>query len=152
VDAAVAVKSTDTHAVEQLESFCDGIKFVTPPHGIRPALFTEIAQAMREKLVVIRDMSQTFGELRKTTRGRRVSVTGLNTHLSDFEFLERISAGAFGRVYLARKRSTQALVAIKAIRRSEVNLKNQVRLVSDERDIMMKLNSPFMVHFCTILF
>jgi hypothetical protein len=151
VDAAIGVKSTDAHAAEQLESFCNGIKFFTPPNGVRPALLTEIAQAMQEKLLVIRDMLRTFGELRKTTRSRRLSLTGLNTHLSDFEFIERISAGAFGRVYLARKKSTQALVAVKAIRRSEVNLKNLVRIVSDECDIMMKLNSPFMVHFCMFL-
>jgi serine/threonine protein kinase len=48
---------------------------------------------------------------------------------SDFEIIKPISKGAFGRVFLARKKTTGDRYAIKIMRKSDMIRKNQVERV-----------------------
>jgi len=79
--------------------------------------------------------------------------------ISDFEILKPISRGAYGRVYLTRKKSTNDIYAIKVIKKQYLynhknvgkTLTNQQDLVA-ERTIMKMLmdnneQSPFIVNF-----
>ncbi|KAI0244504.1 hypothetical protein L0F63_000768 [Massospora cicadina] len=63
--------------------------------------------------------------------------------ISDFEILKPISRGAFGRVYLARKKATRDLFAIKVIRKDDMIRKNMVREVMTERNVMSLASMPF---------
>ena len=62
-----------------------------------------------------------------------------------FEILKPISRGAFGRVYLARKRATGDLFAIKVMRKVDLIRKNMVQSVKNERNILAMANNPFVV-------
>ncbi|KAK4942256.1 rim15, signal transduction response regulator [Elasticomyces elasticus] len=57
--------------------------------------------------------------------------------IKDFEVVKPISKGAFGSVYLAKKKSTGEYFAIKVLRKSDMVAKNQVTNVKAERAIMM---------------
>ena len=57
--------------------------------------------------------------------------------IKDFEVIKPISRGAFGSVYLAKKRITGDYFAIKVLRKSDMVAKNQVTNVKAERAIMM---------------
>ncbi|KIV95461.1 hypothetical protein PV10_03115 [Exophiala mesophila] len=57
--------------------------------------------------------------------------------IKDFEVVKPISRGAFGSVYLAKKKSTGEYFAIKVLRKSDMVAKNQVTNVKAERAIMM---------------
>lgn len=57
--------------------------------------------------------------------------------IKDFEIIKPISRGAFGSVYLAKKKITGEYFAIKVLRKSDMVAKNQVTNVKAERAIMM---------------
>ena len=59
------------------------------------------------------------------------------TSIKDFEIIKPISKGAFGSVYLAKKKSTGDYFAMKCLRKGDMVAKNQVTNVKAERAIMM---------------
>jgi serine/threonine-protein kinase RIM15 len=61
----------------------------------------------------------------------------VQTSIKDFEVIKPISKGAFGSVYLAKKKSTGDYYAIKVLNKSDMVAKNQVTNVKAERAIMM---------------
>eukprot|EP01018_Ginkgo_biloba_P034997 Gb_17287 [translate_table: standard] len=69
------------------------------------------------------------------------------TSIDDFEILKPISRGAFGRVFLAKKRTTGDLFAIKVLRKADMVRKNAVESIIAERDILISVRNPFVVRF-----
>jgi serine/threonine-protein kinase RIM15 len=66
------------------------------------------------------------------------------TSIKDFEIIKPISKGAFGSVFLAKKKITGDYYAIKALRKADMIAKNQVTNVKAERMILMtQAESPF---------
>lgn len=64
--------------------------------------------------------------------------------IKDYEIITPISKGAFGSVYLAKKRNTGEYFAIKVLKKADMIAKNQVMNVRAERAIMMSQSeSPF---------
>ena len=59
------------------------------------------------------------------------------TSIKDFEIIKPISKGAFGSVYLSKKKSTGDYFAIKVLKKADMIAKNQVGNVKAERAIMM---------------
>ncbi|GLA50198.1 rim15, signal transduction response regulator [Aspergillus niger] len=57
--------------------------------------------------------------------------------IKDFEIIKPISKGAFGSVYLAKKKVTGEYFAIKVLKKADMVAKNQVTNVKAERAIMM---------------
>ncbi|KAF2724917.1 hypothetical protein K431DRAFT_216522 [Polychaeton citri CBS 116435] len=57
--------------------------------------------------------------------------------IRDFEIIKPISKGAFGSVYLSKKKSTGDYYAIKVLKKADMVAKNQVTNVKAERAIMM---------------
>ncbi|KAL3229818.1 Serine/threonine-protein kinase RIM15 [Nakaseomyces bracarensis] len=57
--------------------------------------------------------------------------------IKDYDIIKPISKGAYGSVYLARKKITGDYFAIKVLRKSDMIAKNQVTNVKSERAIMM---------------
>ncbi|XP_059624828.1 probable serine/threonine protein kinase IRE [Cornus florida] len=69
------------------------------------------------------------------------------TSIEDFEIVKPISRGAFGRVFLARKRATGDLFAIKVLKKADMIRKNSVESILAERDILISVRNPFVVRF-----
>eukprot|EP00944_MAST-04C_sp_MAST-4C-sp1_P007246 g7246.t1 len=69
--------------------------------------------------------------------------------IHDFDLLKPIGKGAYGRVFLARKKKTDGtegkLCAIKVMRKSELSQKNNIDLVLAERKIHSSIHHPFVV-------
>ncbi|KAI7878553.1 hypothetical protein K492DRAFT_149339 [Lichtheimia hyalospora FSU 10163] len=64
--------------------------------------------------------------------------------ITDFDIIKPISKGAFGSVFLAKKRTTGDYYAIKFLKKSDMIAKNQVTNVKSERMILMtQTDSPF---------
>lgn len=79
---------------------------------------------------------------------RQSSVAPLSratpTSIKDFEIIKPISKGAFGSVFLAKKKATGAYYAIKVLKKADMIAKNQITNVKAERMILMKqADSPF---------
>ena len=58
--------------------------------------------------------------------GSASAPTLTNASIRDFNFMKRISAGAYARVFLAQKKKTGDLYAIKVLQRKEIQQKNQM--------------------------
>ncbi|XP_029121395.1 probable serine/threonine protein kinase IREH1 isoform X2 [Elaeis guineensis] len=69
------------------------------------------------------------------------------TSFDDFEIIKPISRGAFGRVFLAKKRTTGDLFAIKVLKKADMIRKNAVESILAERDILITVQNPFVVRF-----
>ncbi|KAJ8762244.1 hypothetical protein K2173_007400 [Erythroxylum novogranatense] len=69
------------------------------------------------------------------------------TSIDDFEIIKPISRGAFGKVFLARKRITGDLFAIKAVKKMDMLRKNDVQRIVAERNILITVRNPFVVRF-----
>ncbi|KAL1833645.1 hypothetical protein ACET3Z_003296 [Daucus carota] len=69
------------------------------------------------------------------------------TSIDDFEIIKPISRGAFGRVFLAKKRTTGDLFAIKVLKKADMVRKNAVESILAERDILIAVRNPFVVRF-----
>ncbi|KAH9313805.1 hypothetical protein KI387_022432, partial [Taxus chinensis] len=69
------------------------------------------------------------------------------TSIHDFEIIKPISKGAFGKVFLARKRATGDLFAIKVLRKVDMIRKNAVENILAERNILITVRNPFVVRF-----
>ncbi|KAG4303259.1 hypothetical protein PCK1_000597 [Pneumocystis canis] len=66
--------------------------------------------------------------------------------IKDFEIIKPISKGAFGSVYLSKKKATGDYYAIKVLKKADMIAKNQVINVRAERAILMAQGeSPFIV-------
>ncbi|KAG8902350.1 hypothetical protein FRB99_004564, partial [Tulasnella sp. 403] len=66
--------------------------------------------------------------------------------IKDFDIIKPISKGAFGSVFLAKKKTTGDYYAIKVLKKADMIAKNQITNVKAERMIMMsQAESPFVV-------
>lgn len=61
----------------------------------------------------------------------------INPTIKDYEIVKPISKGAFGSVYLAKRKVTGDYVSIKCLKKADMISKNQVTNVKTERAVMM---------------
>jgi serine/threonine protein kinase len=66
-------------------------------------------------------------------------------NIQDFEIIKPISKGAYGKVYLASKKTTKDLYAIKILKKEDMVRKNMVTSVIAERKVLALSNTPFIV-------
>lgn len=87
---------------------------------------------LREKYKINNETEVVVGSKKKVT-------------LNDFDLLLTLGKGGFGKVYLAMKKDTQELFALKAIRKAFVIEKNQFEQVRREKEILHDASHPFQV-------
>jgi len=73
------------------------------------------------------------------------NVLGTPPTLKDFEILKTISKGAYGQVFLVRKRATGDLYAMKMMKKQDMLKKNMEDNIKIERNILARMNNPFVV-------
>ncbi|KAK6123746.1 hypothetical protein DH2020_042509 [Rehmannia glutinosa] len=81
----------------------------------------------------------------RSLRSSPVHSSRDRTSIDDFEIIKPISRGAFGRVFLAKKRTTGDLFAIKVLKKADMIRKNAVESILAERDILISVRNPFVV-------
>ena len=65
--------------------------------------------------------------------------------LEDFEVLKLVGQGAFGKVFQVRKKGTSEIYAMKVMRKDKIMEKNHAEYMKAERDILTKIDHPFIV-------
>lgn len=68
-----------------------------------------------------------------------------NITINDFEILEVLSEGGYGKVYLAKKKATEDLYAIKKINKHYLRQKNLYNFVENEKAILNNINNDYVV-------
>ncbi|PJF17553.1 Kinase-like protein [Paramicrosporidium saccamoebae] len=89
--------------------------------------------------------SPQFGASPPRSSALRNYVHGPVPRINDFDIIKPISRGAYGNVYLAKKRATNDLFAIKALRKSDLIRKNMTSHVLTERRVLSLAQAPFVV-------
>ncbi|KAF9962733.1 hypothetical protein BGZ70_007941 [Mortierella alpina] len=69
--------------------------------------------------------------------------------LSDFELLETLGTGTFGRVYLTKFRHDHSFYAMKVLKKTEVVRLKQVEHINSEKQILSQVHFPFIVNLFT---
>ncbi|KAF5199384.1 Serine/threonine-protein kinase AtPK2/AtPK19 [Thalictrum thalictroides] len=69
----------------------------------------------------------------------------LTVGFEDFDVLKVVGQGAFGKVFQVRKRGTSDIYAMKVVRKDKILEKNHVEYMKAERDILTKVDHPFIV-------
>ncbi|KAJ2455015.1 rim15, signal transduction response regulator [Coemansia sp. RSA 2336] len=88
----------------------------------------------------------THSQGRASITSDALMATPTMPSIHDFDLLKPISKGAYGSVFLAKKRSTGVYYAIKILKKADMIAKNQISNVKAERAIMMaQTGSPFVV-------
>lgn len=65
--------------------------------------------------------------------------------VEDFELLKVVGQGAFGKVYQVRRAGTSEIYAMKVMRKDKIIERNHAEYVKSERDILTKVDNPFVV-------
>jgi len=65
--------------------------------------------------------------------------------IHDYESLEIIGRGAFGEVHVCKEKKTGKIVAVKKIKKSVIETKNQIIHIRNEQLLMSKIKSPWIV-------
>ena len=65
---------------------------------------------------------------------------------NDFEPIKLLGTGSFGRVLLVRFKSKDTLYAMKILSKNQIKIKHQEEHTKTERDLMVKINNPFIVN------
>ncbi|KAM0836605.1 hypothetical protein ACQ4PT_062211 [Festuca glaucescens] len=160
-----SIKSSEYNSLEDLSSYLEDLNAVIDTRKV-DALVVEtfgrrIAKLLQEKFMQlcgqIDDMSTDSlgpidedGPLENSVNSRTSQLNGKfkdRTSIEDFEIIKPISRGAFGRVFLAKKRVTGDLFAIKVLKKADMIRKNAVESILAERDILISVRNPFVVRF-----
>lgn len=111
------------------------------------SMFQKSKELVNEKLkVCISRISAS--PLQTTTIDQPPEPHRIEVTIADFEIIKRISSGAYARVFLARKKKTGDIYAMKVIPKSSVLQKNQMQRLLNEKDIMLQNENTFIVNFC----
>lgn len=118
-------------------------------------VFTEALSTPSSGTSGSRKLLSLFQGILSSNRRRRSSSTSnaLDTKdassympsIQDFEIVKPISHGAYGKVYLARKKTTLDLYAIKILKKEDMVRKNMVNHVLAERTVLALSNASFIV-------
>lgn len=74
-----------------------------------------------------------------------ITVNNQTIGVQDFEVLKVVGQGAFGKVYQVRRTGTSEIYAMKVMRKDKIMQRNHAEYVKSERDILTKLDNPFVV-------
>ena len=145
------LKSTDKDAINELEITVNIVSNISIEIGndIHTKILMKVKNAIIEKRKIIFSLLETQEVLKKTRLSGDPSIKIKNfVTVADFDFIKRISSGAYARVFLAKKKTTNDIYAIKVISKNDVLQKNHVKRVMMERDILLQFNNPYIVNFC----
>lgn len=111
-------------------------------------LYTRKQRAHLFEEQLLKEPDSRRDELVKRYNGReRVYLRKRRTRIShgDFQTITQVGQGGYGSVWLARKRDTKEIVALKIMNKSVLHKMDEIRHVLTERDILTTANSEWLV-------
>ncbi|CAH0481098.1 unnamed protein product [Peronospora belbahrii] len=103
----------------------------------------EMVRAPLKRTKSLEDME--INESFRSQRRSSLKPASYLVSIRDFQIVKPISKGAFGKVYLARKKTTGDQYAIKVLAKEHLLRKNQIQQIETERNILASVVSPFVV-------
>ena len=150
LERAAAVDPDSSGAYDEMTEIDDCLRMVQMHRNADLIQFHSQAMVLvDEKLNATERLSAALDITKKTVTKKERKNSGImsETLISDFQFIDKISSGAYARVFLARKKKTGDIYAIKAIPKDRTIQKNEIQSVITEKDILLRLVSPYMIRF-----
>lgn len=152
LDRAISVDTNSPDAADELDAISEALIPITSTVSQQDAidLLQKANTNVSEKQNAATKLAKALNVVQKTVvASDDTSAPSVSkVTIADFTFVKRISSGAYSRVFLAKKNSTGDIYAIKVIPKNSLSQKNEVRRVLVEKDILLKINSPYMIKFC----
>ena len=103
-------------------------------------------ERVRQRIEEEKARNGTSIRLVRSDSGRVLSVG-----IDDFELLKTLGQGGFGKVYLARHKKTEELLALKAVKKSVIIGNQDYEITKTERNVLaLGRHSRFITNlFCT---
>lgn len=121
VSQSLNLSGLTIHETEEQIEFLDSVMNVTSKKGQDTSMDDSVAEVCDNMM-----KSQAVG-------------------LEDFEVLKVVGQGAFAKVYQVKKRGTSEIYAMKVMRKDKIMEKNHAEYMKAERDILTKIDHPFIV-------
>ena len=109
-----------------------------PPEGESKMQSHKQFKAFQDKRIIEENITD---ELTEVLLGSEKKIT-----INDFVLLKTQGRGGFGTVYLAQKKDTKEIFAIKTIRKIMVAKKGYFEEVMREKEILQKANHPYLIN------
>ena len=81
-----------------------------------------------------------------------LKVVPKKVKLSDYQIDRTLGTGSFGRVKLAKNKSTGKYVALKILKKAEIIKLKQVDHIMNEIRILTMIEHPFLVRFLIVIY
>ena len=119
--------------------FLDSSELQRPPNGIQEIDFSFLSD--NDSFDAKSPGSGDDAYYRSEYHELNNSTVGLN----DFEILKVIGKGSFGKVFQVKKMGENEIYAMKVLNKSVIKKKNQIEHTKTERNILGKIDHPFIV-------
>lgn len=137
---------------KEVESIRDEMK----PNSAEEAVAARCAELIGKKMRALQNVeiavlqsprlpSPKMGRAAGTGEERPPPTSTKIPSIRDFEILKPITRGGYGGVYLARKKATHDLYAIKALNRKEMIRRGEMKSIFAERNILATVHSDHVV-------
>jgi serine/threonine protein kinase len=83
---------------------------------------------------------------RNTSQEAQLNEVKLKMSLDKFQIIKLLGTGTFGKVLLVKLKTKKAYYAMKVLNKKMLKLKEQEIHTKNERDIMVEINSPFIIN------
>ena len=145
IDSIRRVGISESDSPEEMQELIKHLQNLSIPEI--DSYITAAKEAASEKRKSVFAYFTAKDQLRQTYTTQQPMKTPSQTTIADFEFIKRVSHGAFARVFLARKKSTGDIYAIKVQSKADVANKNQGKRILSEKDILLHYQNPYIVNF-----
>jgi microtubule-associated serine/threonine kinase len=105
----------------------------------------KIKSLQSAEIAVLQSPRLPSPKLSRTPSTEHIATSAKIPSILDFEILKPITRGGFGGVYLARKKATKDLYAIKALNRKEMIRRGEMKSIFAERNILATVQSEHVV-------
>ena len=144
---ALYLDPNSSDSIEDLNSIISIISKIECDQSIS-SLVNRAKKLLNDFLRVCKALKTLSTGLVETRYSKNPAPASLSTlTIADFDFVKRISSGAFASVFIAKKHTTGDIFAIKAIPKNCLNQKNQTKRVIAEKDILSSFSNPYIVTF-----
>ncbi len=100
----------------------------------------------KETLLDSDDNEEPKEILKNSLNETQMKEIKLKISLDNFEIIKLIGEGTYGKVLLVKLKSKETYYAMKILNKKILKLKNQEKNTKSERDLMIKISSPFIVN------
>lgn len=97
--------------------------------------------------VLYPDENEEANEIvRESVNNTQLNEIKLKIKVDDFDIVKLIGKGTYGKVLLVKLKSKETYYAMKILNKKILKLKGQENNTKNERDLMIKISSPFIVN------